>query len=70
VGLPATVRLQVSLLTDHPDVMLWLDGQPGVSLTSKDAVGVFRADARIRLIRDPNKTYFEVLRTKLKWGER
>jgi NAD+ kinase len=70
VVLPATVRLEVSLLTDHPDAMLWLDGQPGMSLTSKDVVGVFRAAARIRLIRDPNKTYFEVLRTKLKWGER
>jgi NAD+ kinase len=70
VVLPAAVGLEVTLLTDHPDVMLWLDGQTAVSLTSKDVVGVHRADSRIRLIRDPNKTYFEVLRTKLKWGER
>jgi NAD+ kinase len=70
VVLPADVGLEVTLLTDHPDVRLWLDGQPGASLTSKDRVGVRRAAARIRLIRDPNKTYFEVLRTKLKWNER
>lgn len=70
IVLPATVRLEVALLADSPDVVLWLDGQPGLPVTAKDVVRVRRADARIRLIRDPQKTYFQVLRTKLKWGER
>ena len=70
VVLPATVRLGVTLLADSPDVVLWLDGQPGLPVTAKDVVQVRRADARIHLIRDPQKTYFQVLRTKLKWGER
>ncbi|MBI3455161.1 MAG: NAD(+)/NADH kinase [Candidatus Rokubacteria bacterium] len=70
IVLPATVRLEVGLLTDSPHVVLSLDGQPGLALTSKDVIRVRRADARIRLIRDPQKTYFQVLRTKLKWGER
>jgi NAD+ kinase len=70
IVLPGTVRLEVSLLTDSPDVVLSLDGQPGLSLTLKDVIGVHRSSARIRLIRDPQKTYFQVLRTKLKWGER
>jgi NAD+ kinase len=68
--LPGTARLEVRLVTDTPDVTLWLDGQPGLPVTPKDAVRVRRADSRIRLIRDPNKSYFQVLRTKLKWGER
>lgn len=70
IVLPATVRLEVTLLTDTPDVALSLDGQPGLAVTPKDVVQVRRADSRIRLIRDPQKTYFQVLRTKLKWGER
>jgi NAD+ kinase len=70
IVLSGTARLEVSLLTDSPDVVLSLDGQPGLSLTLKDVIGVQRAGARIRLIRDPQKTYFQVLRTKLKWGER
>jgi len=70
IVLPGTVGLEVTLLTDTPDVLLSLDGQPGVPVTPKDVLRVRRAGARIRLIRDPQKTYFEVLRAKLKWGER
>lgn len=68
--LPATASLDVSLLTETPDVALSVDGQAGPTMRSKDVVRVRRAAARIRLIRDPQKTYFQVLRTKLKWGER
>lgn len=70
IVLPAAARLEVRLLTDNPDVVLSLDGQPGVAVTAKDVVRVRRADDRIRLVRDPQKSYFQVLRTKLKWGER
>lgn len=70
IVLPATVTLEVSLLTDSPDVVLSLDGQPGLPVTAKDVVRVCRAPSRIRLIRDPQKSYFQVLRAKLKWGER
>ncbi|MBI4013544.1 MAG: NAD(+)/NADH kinase [Candidatus Rokubacteria bacterium] len=70
IVLPATLRLEVTLRTDTPDVALSVDGQPGLAVTPKDVVQVRRGDSRIRLIRDPQKTYFQVLRTKLKWGER
>jgi NAD+ kinase len=68
--LPASLPLEVSLLTDTPDVALLIDGQPGPAVRLKDVVRVRRAGTPIRLIRDPQKTYFQVLRTKLKWGER
>jgi NAD+ kinase len=70
IVLPASARLEVTLLTEAPEVALSVDGQPGPPLTAGDVVHVRRAGARIRLIRDPRKSYFEVLRTKLKWGER
>lgn len=70
IALPGSACLDVTLLTETPDVVLALDGQPGLSLTAKDVLRVRRAESRIRLIRDPQKTYFQVLRTKLKWGER
>jgi hypothetical protein len=31
---------------------------------------VKKAPGHIQLIRSPYKTYFELLRTKLRWGER
>jgi NAD+ kinase len=70
IVLPASVRLEVTLLTEAPDVVLSVDGQPGPPVAAGDVVHVRRAGSRIRLIRDPRKSYFEVLRTKLKWGER
>jgi NAD+ kinase len=70
IVLPGSARLEVTLRTDTPDVTLSFDGQPGLAVRPKDVVRVRRGDARIRLIRDPQKTYFQVLRTKLKWGER
>jgi NAD+ kinase len=70
IVLPGTARVDVTLLSDARDVALWLDGQPGLAVTRKDVVRVRRGRGRVRLIRDPNKSYFQVLRTKLKWGER
>jgi NAD+ kinase len=70
IVLPASAQLEVTLLTEAPEVVLSVDGQPGPPVAAGDVVHVRRAGARIRLIRDPRKSYFEVLRTKLKWGER
>ena len=52
------------------DVMVTVDGQIGVDLREHDTVEVVKAAARVRLVRFPQKEFFSVLRTKLKWGER
>ena len=69
IVLPARDRIDVTLLSDQ-DVMLTLDGQVGFALRRGDTVEIHRAAARIRLLRFPQKHFFSVLRTKLKWGER
>lgn len=69
IVLPGSVRLEVTLLSDQ-EVMLTLDGQVGVSLHQHETVEIERAASRIRLVRLPQKHFFSVLRTKLKWGER
>jgi len=70
IVLPAELSVEVTLLTENQDVMLTLDGQVGHALTARDTVEVQRAPFRIRLLRFPQKHFFSVLRTKLKWGER
>ena len=56
--------------SEHSDsVILTLDGQIGVPLQTGDRVSITRAKERLKLIHPPNKTYFEILRNKLKWGE-
>ena len=47
---------------------LTLDGQRGFPLTGTDVVTVTRSPRSIRLVK-ASRDYFEVLRTKLKWGE-
>jgi NAD+ kinase len=69
IVLPGTQVLTVTLETDQ-DVMLTLDGQVGFALKWGDTVEIRRAASRTRLLRLPQKHFFTVLRTKLKWGER
>jgi NAD+ kinase len=50
-------------------VYLTLDGQKGVLMESEDRVRISRAKERLKLIQPHRKSYFEILRNKLKWGE-
>jgi NAD+ kinase len=63
----STVELRMDDNSDS--VFLTLDGQTGVPLQLGDRVRITRAAERLKLIHPPNKTYFEILRSKLKWGE-
>jgi len=51
-------------------VYLTMDGQTGFELQEGDSVEVRKAPAATSLIVSRNRDYFELLRTKLKWGER
>lgn len=51
-------------------VYLTLDGQVGFELHEGDSVEVRKALKTTALVMSKTRDYFEVLRTKLKWGER
>jgi len=68
--IPNWVKIEVILISEREDVYLTLDGQVGIALRYRDAVEVRSAEHSIRLIRSSHRSYYEVLRTKLKWGER
>ena len=55
--------------TRDSEVHITFDGQQGFPLGGQDAVSVTRSPRVLRLVRAPARDYFEVLRTKLKWGE-
>jgi NAD+ kinase len=68
--LPDTAHIQVTLQTRDEDVLVTLDGQIGVTLHYGDVVEIQQAAKPMRLIRPLQKDpYFQILRTKLKWGE-
>jgi NAD+ kinase len=64
-----TSRIEVRIAPISDSVFLTLDGQTGVPMQASDRVRITRANERLKLIQPPNKTYFEILRNKLKWGE-
>jgi NAD+ kinase len=61
--------VEVSLSGDAESVFLTLDGQKGIPMQSGDCVRIARAPERLKLIQPPRKSYFDILRSKLKWGE-
>jgi NAD+ kinase len=70
---PLVVRdlscIEMQLSGNTESVFLTLDGQRGIPLQATDRVRISRAKELLMLIQPPRKSYFEILRSKLKWGE-
>ncbi|MBI3610407.1 MAG: NAD(+)/NADH kinase [Nitrospirae bacterium] len=69
IVIPNHVHVEVILKTKEEGTTVTFDGQVGFSLRHADTVEIWAADSKIRLIRSPQRNYYEVLRRKLKWGE-
>jgi len=70
IVIPDTSKVEVILESENEDVLLTLDGQVGFALRARDVVEIRKAEKGITLIQPNNRNYYEILRTKLKWGER
>jgi NAD+ kinase len=70
VVIPDSTNIEVQLHADEQDVYLTLDGQVGITLQQNDRLAMRKSERRLRLVRPMRKTYFEILRNKLKWGAR
>jgi NAD+ kinase len=67
---PDTSKIRVEFHSSEESIYLTLDGQVGVELQHGDQITVRKAEKTVRLVRPSRKTYFEILRNKLKWGAR
>jgi len=72
--LAAEQVLVVELWAGHgvdgePEVKLTVDGQVGFDLVSGDTIRFTRSQQRTRLILSGERSFYEVLRKKLKWGD-
>ncbi|PLX93744.1 MAG: NAD(+) kinase [Desulfuromonas sp.] len=63
-------RIKIEVKFDDDVVFFTADGQVGRKLQPGDLVEVRKSSSRTLLIASPSKDYFEILRTKLSWGER
>jgi NAD+ kinase len=63
-------EVQVLIKSVQEEAFLTVDGQVGIPLLDGDVVTCKRSVRQVSLIRRSNRSFFDVLRTKLKWGER
>jgi len=68
VGDESRVEVRLRAARDV-DVYTALDGQETLALNDGDGVMVTGSPLRLKLVKAPGRDYFEVLRTKLRWGE-
>jgi NAD+ kinase len=68
IVLPDTFILNLSI-KNGDDVYLTIDGQVGHPLKVKDRIRVKKADYKTKFLVLHDRDYFQLLRSKLKWGE-
>jgi NAD+ kinase len=69
VIVPDESKIEVIVLYNSPTYMT-IDGQVGEILESGDRIVCRRSEHCISLVSPPDMMFFDVLREKLKWGER
>ena len=67
--IPDTAVIQIEMGKESEEkVILTFDGQVGFDLYPGDKVVIQESKEKIRLLRPPDHSYFNILRTKLMWG--
>ena len=64
------VRVRSTSSNAGDEVYVTIDGQTGFALHEGDEIAIAKAERPLRLVRSTTRSYFEVLRQKLKWNER
>ena len=70
IVIPSTATIKVTLRSFGDSVFMSPDGKHGVRLKNGDNIIARDSGVPISLIKSPSRSYYEILRTKLKWGER
>jgi NAD+ kinase len=71
IVIPSTALVRVQpQMNERDEIYVTFDGQTGYELRAGDEVQIRCADRRVRLLRPSSRSYFDVLRQKLKWNER
>lgn len=70
IVLPDNVLIEITLKSHAEGVYLTLDGQEGFPLKQGDTVVIEKSLCKTRLVIPHERDFFQILRTKLKWGER
>jgi len=67
---PDTAKVELDFVELGDPVFLTLDGQIGFQLEPRDRVIITKSKSKVQFVSPPRLTYYEILRSKLRWGER
>jgi NAD+ kinase len=70
IVVPGSAVINVTLRSFGDTVILSPDGQQGITLNNGDKVEARDYGMPVSLVKIPSRSYYEILRDKLKWGER
>jgi NAD+ kinase len=70
VIVPETSKVQITCQAEDDAAFLTIDGQIGQPLKKGDQIVCRSSAYSLMLVRPPKMMFFDVLRQKLKWGER
>lgn len=65
-----TAVIEVAVEVTRDRAFLTVDGQQGIPLEEADIIRCSKSEFTVKLFKFPGRSFFNVLRTKLKWGER
>ncbi len=68
IVVPDAGPIEVTLETQREEVYLTLDGQEGTSLGFRDTVRITRSEAKVQLVKVSERSFYDSLRGKLRWG--
>ena len=64
------IEVRPTVADAKDEIFVTYDGQSGYPLHAGDIVRIRRSEHPLQLVKAPGRNYFELLREKLKWGER
>jgi NAD+ kinase len=70
IVLDGSAAIEVRVNSPDGSIDVTLDGQEGISLHNGESIEIRKSTASVSLVRVAGRSYFEVLRGKLRWGER
>jgi len=69
IVIPQDAQVEVVITSKEEGAMATFDGQVGIALHHSDIVEIRAAEHKMKLVRFPDRTFYAVLREKLKWGD-
>lgn len=68
--LPSRVRIRIKVSKAIGPVYASFDGQRGVEIMSMDEVRIEKSNFPVKVVQSRKRDFFDIIRTKLKWGDK